>query len=316
MSKYTVKRYSPKELKTYSLHSRESKVKISSFAKSFESGMPVSEFIDNLPDILAGSDFKRFVKLMVKAKALKKPILLGLGAHVVKLGLSPVIINLMQEGWVSALALNGAGIIHDFEVAFAGHTSEDVGSQVKNGRFGVAKETGEILNEAVNSGAGKMGLGECVGKMISSSSFPYKEFSLLSAAYDLNIPVTVHVALGTDTVHFHPTVDGAALGRASLDDFFLFCSLLEKVEGGGIFINFGSAVMLPEVFLKALAFLRNQGMVIEDFSTAVFDFIHHYRPYQNVVKRPFQEKGEGFYFIGHLEIMIPLLAASLLKKKD
>ncbi|MGB2845721.1 MAG: hypothetical protein WBC02_12775 [Candidatus Aminicenantaceae bacterium] len=176
----------------------------------------------------------------------------------------------------------------------------------------MAKETGEMLNEAINSGAKKgLGLGESVGEKMATSNLPYKNLSLLFAANKLNIPVTVHVAIGTDIIHFFPETKGESLGKTSLQDFFLFCSLLEKLEGGGIFINVGSAVILPEVFLKALSFIRNKGRTLEDFSTAVFDFIYHYRPYQNVVKRPPGEKGKGFYFIGHHELMVPLLAASL-----
>jgi hypothetical protein len=231
---------------------------------------------------------------------------------VIKVGLSPIIIDLMKEGWITALALNGAGIIHDFEIAFTGQTSEDVQLQIKNGHFGMAQETGQMLNDAINSGEEKgLGLGEAVGEMIATSDFPHKDMSLLSAAYNLNLPVTVHVAIGTDIIHFHPKVKGEAIGNASLKDFFLFCSLLEKLEDGGVFVNIGSAVILPEVFLKALSFVRNKGWLLENFSTAVFDFIHHYRPYENVVKRPHGKKGRGFYFIGHHEIMIPLLAVSL-----
>jgi hypothetical protein len=197
-------------------------------------------------------------------------------------------------------------------IAFAGKTSEDVELQVKEGRFGMAQETGEIVNEAINSSEKEgLGLGEAVARMMANSDFPYKSASLLCAGYKLNIPITVHVAIGTDTIHFHPKAKGEALGKASLKDFFLFCSLLEKLEGGGIFINIGSAVVLPEVFIKALSFVRNKGRRLEDFTTAVFDFIHHYRPYQNVAKRPHGKKGKGFYFIGHHELMVPLLAASL-----
>jgi len=249
---------------------------------------------------------------MEKAKKKGKAIIYALGAHVIKVGLSPVLIDLMREGWVKALAVNGAVVIHDFEIALSGQTSEDVEVQIKHGKFGMAQETGEMLNEAINQGAEKgMGLGEAVGQMIAKSSLPHKNLSLLVTAYRLKIPVTVHLAIGTDFIHFHPKARGEALGKASLIDFFLFCSLLRKLEGGGVFINIGSAVILPEVFLKAISFLRNKGFRLMNFSTAVFDFIHHYRPDQNVVRRPLGEKGKGFYFIGHHEIMIPLLAASL-----
>jgi hypothetical protein len=312
MSKYKVKPLSPGGLKTYSLKSRKDKVNINNFAQILGAEKSFTRFVRSLPNILAGSDFKEFISVMGKAKKRNKAIIFGLGAHVIKVGLSPIIIDLMKEGWITALALNGAGIIHDFEIAFTGQTSEDVQLQIKNGHFGMAQETGQMLNDAINSGEEKgLGLGEAVGEMIATSDFPYKDMSLLSVAYNLNLPVTVHVAIGTDIIHFHPEVKGEAIGNASLKDFFLFCSLLEKLEDGGVFVNIGSAVILPEVFLKALSFIRNKGRLLENFSTAVFDFIHHYRPYENVVKRPHGKKGRGFYFTGHHEIMIPLLAVSL-----
>jgi len=312
MSKYKVKPLSPGGLKTYSLRSRKDKVNINNFAQILSAERSFTRFVRSLPDILAGSDFKEFISLMGKAKKRNRAIIFGLGAHVIKVGLSPIIIDLMKEGWITALALNGAGIIHDFEIALTGQTSEDVQAQIKNGHFGMAQETGQMLNDAINSGKEKdLGLGEAVGEMIATSDFPHKDMSLLSSAYNMNLPVTVHVAIGTDIIHFHPEVKGEAIGNASLKDFFLLCSLLEKLEDGGVFINIGSAVILPEVFLKALSFVRNKGKLLESFSTAVFDFIHHYRPYENVVKRPHGKKGRGFYFIGHHEIMIPLLAVSL-----
>jgi hypothetical protein len=235
-----------------------------------------------------------------------------LGAHVIKVGLNPVLIDMMNRGWITAVALNGAGIIHDFEIAYGGQTSEDVEAQIKDGQFGMAKETGEILNRTINEAARDgLGLGEAVGRMIARSTFPYKKQSLLAAAWRSAIPVTVHVALGADTIHFHPQANGEALGKTSLQDFRLLCSLIEGLGGGGIYVNVGSAVILPEVFLKAVSVVRNRGKRLEDFSTAVFDFIHHYRPDQNVVRRPLGKKGRGFYFIGHHEIMIPLLAAAL-----
>ena len=312
MSKYKTKPLSPEGLKTYSLASRKSKVNIKNFAQVLAPDKSYVRFVNSLPDVLAGKDFKEFIALMRKAKKANKAIIFALGAHVIKVGLNPVIIDLMKEGWITALAFNGAGIIHDFEIAFAGQTSEDVELQIKNGKFGMAKETGEMLNEAINSGEKKgLGLGEAVGEKMATLNLPYKNLSLLFAANKLNIPVTVHVAIGTDIIHFFPETKGGNLGKTSLQDFFLFCSLLEKLEGGGIFINVGSAVILPEVFLKALSFIRNKGRTLENFSTAVFDFIYHYRPYQNVVKRPPGDKGKGFYFIGHHELMVPLLAASL-----
>jgi hypothetical protein len=312
MRKYKLKPYPQDKIQTYSLRSRKSKVSIQHFSKPFSPKKEFDQFIKSLPDILAGKDFKEFLALMQKARKKRKAIIFALGGHVIKVGLNPLLINLMEKGWITGLALNGAGIIHDFEIAYSGHTSEDVTEQIPTGRFGMARETGDLLNRAINSvKEQEAGLGEAIGKMIDSSDFPYKAFSILGAAHRLDIPTTIHVAIGTDTIHFHPLVNGEALGSASLRDFFLFCSLLRNLDGGGVFINIGSAVILPEVFLKGISYVRNRGVPLEDFSTAVFDFIHHYRPYQNVVKRPLGKKGKGFYFIGHHEIMIPLLASSL-----
>lgn len=312
MSRYKIKPFSKDRLNTYSLHSRESKVRIEDFGRPLSPDEPFSAFADSLPDVLAGRDFKDFLRRMVTAKTKEKGRVFGLGAHVFKVGLSPVIMILMEEGWITSLALNGAGIIHDFEIALAGHTSEDVGDRIKDGRFGMARETGEHLNKAINSAAGRdMGLGEAVGESIENSDLAHKDLSILAAAYRMNIPATVHVAIGTDTIHFHPMVDGNALGSATLRDFFLFCSVCENLDGGGVYVNIGSAVILPEIFLKAISCVRNKGISLEDFSTAVFDFNRHYRPDENVVKRPPGKEGKGFYFIGHHEIMVPLLAASL-----
>ncbi len=312
MSKYRFKPLSPEGLKAYPLRSRKSKVSVQHFARPLPPRKPFQRFLDSLPDILAGKDLKEFVCLAVKARRTDRALIFALGGHVLKVGLNPIIIDLMKEGWITALALNGAGIIHDFEIAFAGRTSEDVEPQLSEGRFGMARETAEMLNEAINRGEEKdVGLGEAVGEMLSSSRFDFKEMSLLGTAYELGIPVTVHVAIGTDVIHSHPKTRGEALGKLTLRDYFLFCALLEKLQGGGIFVNIGSAVILPEVFLKALSFVRNRGMRLDNFHTAVFDFIRHYRPEQNVVKRPHGGKGKGFYFIGHHELLVPLLAVVL-----
>jgi len=316
MSKYKDKPLTPESLKTYSLKSRESKVDVKNFARAMRGEESMTQFIDSLPDILAAKDFKQFLHLVGKAKEKKKAIIFALGAHVIKVGLNPVLIDLMKSGWITSLALNGAGIIHDFEIAFSGQTSEDVNAQLKEGQFGMAQEPGEMLNQAINSAAEEdLGLGEAVGRMIAASNFPYKDLSLLGNSYELAIPTTVHVAIGTDTIHFHPQSKGEALGKTSLQDFFLFCSLLEKLDDGGIFVNIGSAVVLPEVFLKAVTFVRNKGISLDGFTTAAFDFIHHYRPDQNVVKRPVTKGGRGFYFVGHHELMIPLFAVALQAKK-
>jgi hypothetical protein len=312
---YQEKPLRPDGLRTYSLRSRASKVSIKDFARISGPNDSLARFIDKLPNALAAKDFKEFVAILRKARARKKAIIFAMGAHVIKVGLSPVLIDLAKEGWMSAIALNGAGVIHDFEIAFCGRTSEEVDVQIKDGRFGMARETGELLNEAIRFGAeNDLGLGEAVGRMIARSKFPRKNLSLLGTAYRLNIPVTVHVALGTDIIHFHPRLSGEALGKTSLQDFFLFSAMVRRLNNGGAFLNIGSAVMLPEVFLKAVSLIRNKGLCLENFSTAVFDFIRHYRPSENVVRRPLGKRGRGFYFVGHHEIMIPLLAAALKSK--
>lgn len=312
MSKYKEKPFFPVNLETYSLESRVSKVKVDDFAKPWSPEEPFRNFVKSIPSILGGQDFKDLLRLFIEAKSHDKTRIFALGGHVIKVGLNPVLIDLMQGEWISAVALNGAGIIHDFEIALSGKTSEDVESQIQAGDFGMASETGEILNECINSAAAQdVGIGEAVGKRIQESTFKYKDLSLTAAAYGLNIPVTVHVGIGTDTIHVHPNASGEALGKSAMRDFYLFCELVKRLDGGGVYINIGSAVILPEVFLKAVSFVRNQGIRLEDFSAAVFDFFHHYRPYHNVVKRPIKGRGRGFYFIGQHEILIPLFAAAL-----
>jgi hypothetical protein len=300
------------KIRTYPLASRPSKVTLDDFAKPPRRGGRFSDFLAGLPGLLSARDFKELVGLLRAARTSKKPILWAMGAHVIKTGLAPVLIDLMKDGWVGGLALNGAGIIHDFEVAFAGRTSEDVAVQIREGRFGMAAETGAFLNRAIAEGAAEgRGLGESVGRMIARSRFPFKKLSLLGAAYRLGIPATVHVAIGTDIIHMHPDASGEATGAASLRDFHLFCEEVRRLDGGGVFLNIGSAVILPEVFLKAVSVIRNRGSRLDGFSTAVFDFIKHYRPAENVVRRPLGKKGKGYYFVGPHEIMIPLLAAAL-----
>jgi hypothetical protein len=284
---------------------------VSSFARPVGGTATVADFLASLPGFLAGGDFREFLGLAAAAKRRGRPVLFACGAHVIKVGLQPVLIDLMERGFVQGLALNGAGIIHDFEIAYAGRTSEDVAEEIRDGRFGAARETGEFLNRAIVDGARDgLGIGAAVGREIAGSRFPHRKLSLLAAGHRLGIPVTVHVAVGTDIIHFHPSADGAAIGEGSLRDFFSFASLVGDLEGG-VFINVGSAVLLPEVFLKAVAFVRNKGVRLERFTTAVFDFMLQYRPDRNVVRRPVGEKGRGFYFVGPHEIMIPLLAAGL-----
>ncbi len=303
-------------LRTYGLAGRPSKVDVRDFARPVRRGGSFADFVDSWPGFLAARDFRDFVDVLARARDRGKPILWAMGAHVIKVGLSPVLIDLMKQGWISALALNGAGIIHDFEIAYAGRTSEDVEAQIRDGRFGMARETGDLLNEAINTGAAEgLGLGESVGRLIALSRFPHRRASLLGSAYRLGVPVTVHVALGTDTIHFHPRASGEAIGAASLRDFHRLADLVRGLDGGGAYLNVGSAVLLPEVFLKAVTLVRNRGRRLDGFSTAVFDFIRQYRPAENVARRPLGKKGRGFYFVGQHEILIPLLAAALANRE-
>lgn len=301
-------------LNTYSLHERHSKVTVADFAQPVKPGMTVRDLITNLPKQLAGKDFPELVERIAAAVIGKRPVLVGMGAHVIKVGLAPILIDLMERGIISALALNGAGIIHDAEIAMVGRTSEEVANVLGAGAFGAARETGEVLNQAINQGAKEgIGLGEAVGNALLQQNFPFNSQSLLAQARRLGIPVTVHVAMGTDIIHIHPAADGAAIGQCSHHDFRVFCRLVSGLEGG-VYLNLGSAVLLPEVFLKALTVVRNLGHVAQRFTTANFDFIRAYRPATNVVHRPTLEGGKGFNFTGHHELMIPLLAAAIVDK--
>jgi len=300
-------------VKTYPLKKRQSKVSIRDFGSSWTAGNTMGLWLEGLPNILAGNDLRKLVNRLTIAVKEKKTIILAMGAHTIKIGLSPVILDLMERGIITGIAMNGAGIIHDLEVAMVGATSEDVDSELAHGKFGMAKETGEFLNSAINEGAKKgNGLGYSVGNSICKASFPYSKFSLLAGAARMNIPLTVHVAIGTDIIHFHPAVDGSAIGKTSHLDFRIFASLVSHLDGG-VYINLGSAVILPEVFLKALTLVRNLGFNAKKFTTVDMDFIRHYRPMTNVVKRPTFEGGEGFSLTGHNEIMFPMLAAALIE---
>ena len=299
-------------LATYSLHDRHSKVTVDDFAAPLRPGMRISGLLAALPGQLAGRDFPELVNRLAAIRKADRPLMIGMGAHVIKVGLNPILIDLMERGIITSIALNGAGIIHDAEIAMVGRTSEEVADVLGEGAFGAARETGEVLNQAINSGAKQgMGLGEAVGRTLVNEGFPFNQHSLLARACELGVPITVHVAMGTDIIHIHPDADGAAIGQTSHYDFRLFCRLVSGLEGGA-YLNIGSAVLLPEVFLKALTVVRNLGFAVKDITTANFDFIRHYRPATNVVHRPTLEGGRGFNFTGHHELMIPLLAAALL----
>ncbi len=309
-----MKKYRPvslKKIRTHPLSARKRKVDIELAASPHQRDASFKTFMDNLPSFLAASDLKSVVRSVIQARRHDRPVILGMGAHPVKVGLSPVIIDLMRRGVVTALATNGACIIHDFELSLLGRTSEDVASELCAGRFGMARETGKELNEAIRKGVKKgYGIGRSVGEYIFGRKSRFKEKSLFAEGFRLGIPVTVHVAVGTDIIHMHPQTDGAAIGQGSLRDFKLLASVVSDLEGG-VYINLGSAVIMPEVFLKALTIARNLGHKVENITTVNMDFIQHYRPKENVLCRPTMEKGRSYALTGHHEIMFPLLAAAI-----
>lgn len=300
-------------MRTYPLASRQSKVHAADFARPYKPGSGVRGLVDAMPDILGAGDFKAVVAAMRAARGAERGIVWGLGAHVLKTGLSPVIVELMEQGFVSAIALNGAGVIHDFEIALSGATSEDVDEALGPGRFGMAEETGRLLNKAINEGVARgLGLGQSVAAYLAAARPPHAHVSVIAAAARLEIPVTVHVAIGTDIIHMHPDASGAALGEGSLRDFRYFVSNVARLERG-VYLNCGSAVVLPEVFLKAVALARNKGTSLEGLTTVNIDFMRMYRAQTNVVSRPVQGIGKGYSLVGHHEILIPLLAAALIE---
>ena len=302
------------DVKTYPLKSRASKARVEDFARPVSPGGSVGAFVDSLPGILAAADFKAVVRAIADAKRTDAGVVWGLGAHVIKTGLGPVLIDLMERGFVSAIATNGASIIHDFEVALVGATSEDVDEALGPGRFGMADETGRLLNGAINDGVGAgLGIGQAVTTFLASKRPQFAKQSVLAAAARLNIPVTVHVAIGTDIIHMHPAASGAALGEGSLRDFRHFVSNVARLERG-VYLNCGSAVVLPEVFLKAVALARNRGLALAELTTVNLDFVRSYRPQTNVVSRPTAGTGRGYSLVGHHELMIPLLAAALVER--
>ncbi len=304
------------DISTYSIFERKSLVQVGSFAKPWEKGGSFSKFLTSFPGILAADDLQQIVEKVVSAVEAEKLVVLAMGAHVIKCGLSPVIIDLMERGIVSAVALNGAGIIHDFELAYTGQTSEDVAEAISTGTFGMGRETGHILNDAINRGSEEgTGIGEAVGKALSLLDPPYLRYSIVAAGDRLGIPVTIHVCIGTDIIHTHPNANGAALGAGTYLDFKRFIGVISQLEGG-VYANIGSAVILPEVFLKAVSAARNLGYTLKHFTTVNMDFIRHYRPTQNVVTRPTADGGTGYTLIGHHEILIPLFAASIIEKLD
>lgn len=301
------------KINTYSLKSRKSKVKKNEFAKPYKKGAGLKYLLNSLPNILSAKNFKEVVDAVVLAKKKGKSITLAMGAHPIKVGLNPIIIDLMKRGIITHIAMNGACIVHDFELAYVGHTSEDVDHELVTGSFGMAEETGRLLNEAIRNGAKKgLGIGRAVGDLLMKKDFRYNNNSILAAGVRFSVPVTVHVAIGTDIIHMHPSADGAAIGEGTMRDFKGFVSMVAGLERG-VYINLGSAVLLPEIFLKAVSVVRNLGYRLKDFTTVNMDFIQHYRPNTNVVKRPTIGGGRGYALTGHHEIMLPLLAAAVIE---
>ena len=302
------------EITTYELASRPSKVTVEDFARPIAEDETLEGFLDKLPSILAVQSMRELSGRIRRARDMDKPIIWGIGGHVIKTGLAPLIIDLMDRGLVTAIAANGSVLVHDTEIALVGSTSEDVDATLGRGDFGAAKETGEILNKAARDGRdSRVGLGEAMGRELTRLKPRNTDKSLLCAAYSRKLPVTAHLAIGADIGHFHPSCDGAALGETTHRDFRLMCSLVRELNGGGVYINYGSAVMLPEIFLKAVTVVRNLGHELGDITTANFDFIQGYRPSTNVVRRPTADgAGKGFAITGHHELTLPLLAAMLI----
>ena len=309
------KRWKPVDMSavtTYPLQDRINKVSVHDFATLPESETDLSPFLASLPKILKGSDFLALVDDIVAAYQNEKPVIVMMGGHVIKCGLSPLLIALAKRGVITGFAFNGASSIHDFEIALIGETSEDVSAYLQTGKFGMWEETGQLMNTAIQHAADTgIGMGEAFGKQLIEMEAPYNAYSLLAAGIQHDVPITVHVAIGTDIIHQHPSADGAAIGAASFTDFRLLTRLVTDLEGGGVVLNLGSAVILPEVFLKALTIARNLGNTVSNFTAANFDMNQQYRPVENIVKRPTEMGGKGYTFTGHHELMIPLLVQAV-----
>jgi len=302
------------KVRTYPVKKRLSKVQSSLLGKKIPKGARVRSLFRCLPDILAAQNLKAIARKIAQAHRTNKTVILGMGAHPIKVGLSPLIIDFIERGIVDAVALNGAGVIHDFELAYMGETSEDVAATLKDGSFGMAEETGAFLNRAISDGSENgLGLGAAVGRAILKARLPHRKLSILATSARLGVPVTAHVAIGTDIIHMHPLANGKALGDGSLRDFRTLTSVVATL-GGGVYLNFGSAVVLPEVFLKAVSLARNLGHPVQNLTTVNLDFLAHYRPLTNVVSRPTLQSGKGYHLTGHMEIMVPLLFAAILEE--
>jgi hypothetical protein len=312
---FSYEEFSVAGIRTYPLASRRSKANEKDFARPVQRGASFKTWLDSLPAMLGAADVRRVVEAIVATKKRNGGVVWGIGAHVIKTGLSPVLIDLMERGFVSAVAMNGAGIIHDFEVALAGATSEDVDEALGPGRFGMAEETGTLLNEAIRAARiGNKGLGQGVASFLAERQPKHGSKSVAVAAHRLDIPLTVHVAVGADIIHMHPAASGADIGETTLRDFRYFTSCVARLTGG-VYLNCGSAVILPEVFLKAVALARNQGASLDGLTTVDIDFVRMYRPQTNVVKRPVAGNGTGISLVGHHEILIPLIAAAVIESE-
>ncbi|MGE5648360.1 MAG: hypothetical protein ACM336_21485 [Acidobacteriota bacterium] len=316
MSEYDIAPLDFSALHTIPIRDRGGKVRLEHFARPYTKGGGIAAWLDSLPKLLAADGLRAAIEAIAAARAKVKPILWGMGGHVVKCGLAPVLLDLMRRGYATAFSMNGSGSIHDFEIAIAGHTSEDVEAVLPDGRFGVAEETGREMNEAIAAAARDgIGIGEALGRRLAGTAL-HGESSILYSAYKNRTPVTVHVAIGTDTPHTHPAADPAAIGRATHHDFRLFSRLVSQLDDGGVYLNVGSAVVMPEVFLKALSVVRNLGCRVENFTTVNLDFLQHYRPKVNVVERPHARSGgRGIAITGHHELTVPLIAAALIESE-
>jgi len=302
---------------TYPLNKRKNKVAANVLAAPWRTGGSMRAFLDSLPGTLAAADLREIAHRITVAVRAQRPVVLGMGAHPLKVGLSPIIVDLLDRGLLSAVSMNGAAIIHDFELAYQGETSEEVAATLADGSFGMAEETAKFLNVAIQEEVtqNEVGIGQAVGKRLNAAGFPHIHMSVLAACARRGVPACVHIAIGTDIIHMHPQADGAAMGKGSLVDFRLFTSVVAQLEGG-VFINLGSAVIIPEIFLKALSLARNLGHTVNSFTTVDLDFIRHYRPMANVVTRPTRQGGRGFHITGHHEIIFPLLCAAVLEELE
>jgi hypothetical protein len=316
LSKYRIQPLDFGGLKTVSIHDRGGKVRLEHFAKPYTKGAGILGLLDAMPRLLASDSLRSVAESLLHAKQAGKQIIWGMGGHVIKCGLAPVLLDLMHRGYATAFAMNGSAAIHDFEIAIAGWTSEDVEAVLPDGSFGSAEETGREMNVAISEGDSiGLGMGEAIGLHLSRLTGPDSGAqSLVLGAWQAGVPVTVHVAIGTDTPHTHPAAEGAAIGSASHRDFRLFTNIVTGLHEGGVYVNLGSAVVMPEVFLKAISVARNLGYPLAQFTTVNFDFLQHYRPKVNVVERPHaQSGGKGYSITGHHEILVPLLAAILIE---